>query len=194
MLFYCFSNVPVSHLIPKRVSMEPKISIPTCHELCNKEECLAVAKRIQSIEQKILNKPEEKQRENYDEEKPTDGSTNKERSTQTLLKAMDCKITCPVLREVGVKTDCYKLTFSSYESESSSTSKSSGSMARRCDEIVKRVCAKSDTEEDVLDTDRTRDSKNETKSKFATIKSVLHLEGPDIECNLSQCVHSRAKE
>lgn len=191
MCIYCFSNVQVSPLIPTFESKKPKTSNVDSHQLCYKDKCLAAAKRIKSIEDKILNIPDQKEGKVVENK----NSENKETSTQTLLKAMDCTIICPVLKTVGVKTDYFKLSLNSYESESSS-SKSSGSVVRRSNEIVKRICMTSDTEDDV-DSDRTaglRLSKDDKNSKSGTIKSVFRLEGPAIECNVSQYVHSCPKD
>lgn len=113
-----------------------------------------------------------------------------ERSTQTVLKSLDCKVSCPILKEVGVKTDCYRVSFS--EQESTSTSRSSESVVRKCDEIVKRMYDKSDTEDEIFDSNRTVSSTSRTPKgdnnvkKRETIKNVVHIEGPDIECNISQ--------
>lgn len=113
---------------------------------------------------------------------------NEERSTQTVLKSLDCKVSCPVLKEVGVKAECYRVSFS--EQESTSTSRSSRSL-RKCNEIVKRLCDKSDTEDEIFDSNRTGSSTKTHKGednmkKRETINSVVHIEGPDIECNISQ--------
>lgn len=169
-VFYCFRNAPGSQLIPNPESNKAHTSTSTCHEFCSKEKCIIATKRIQSISPRKQNLLRETQSRSCDikvtsevayEIKQYKNIENEEKCTQTLLEAAECRLSCPVLKEVGVKTDCYRVILNSLDKDST-TSGSTNSVINNCGEIVRRLCAKSDTEDEILDNTRTGSSRSKT--------------------------------
>lgn len=190
----------MSHLLPNTEPKKAEMFNTMCHEFCSREKCMALAKRIKGLDNmKIRDEKEDRASgrtkfiiEDNNQENNID---NEEKSTQTLLKAIDCENSCPILKEVGVKTDCLKVNFSSFKEENVCTSKSS--VVRKCDDIMKILCAKTDAESEIPNSNRSGSStsdvsKDNKNVKCGTIKSLFCVEGPDIECNISQykIIHS----